>query len=45
MGAAGRALAECYGWAGVADRYLALSEAIVAARRGTGERNPATVNR
>jgi glycosyltransferase involved in cell wall biosynthesis len=33
MGAAGRALAECYGWAGVADRYLALSEAIVAARR------------
>jgi glycosyltransferase involved in cell wall biosynthesis len=33
MGAASRALAECYSWANAAGRYLALSEEILTARR------------
>jgi len=37
MGAASRALAECYSWANVAGRYLALSEEIVAVRRPRSE--------
>jgi glycosyltransferase involved in cell wall biosynthesis len=46
MGLASRALAECYSWANVADRYLALSEEIViAAPRRTRGGSPATVNR